>query len=146
MISTVCRTYMEGDLSNCPGRRRFISSLVATTGLATLSGCTALWDQTGATDVNVYNVAEESKTVSVAITATGSEEPHTSRTVEIDPGNTVHAVNRSKLPTNSSYTVEVAVENGPTETFEWDDPTVELAPLWVRVDGTENIKFLLQAG
>jgi hypothetical protein len=56
-------------------------------------------------------------------------------------------VNSGKLPTNtSSYTVQVSVEDGPSETFEWTDPSVELAPLWVRIDGTRNITFLLQAG
>jgi plastocyanin len=127
-------------------RRRFLTSLVTATGLGTLSGCTALWDQTGATDVTVHNAAEEAKTVSVTVTAAGAEEPHTARTVDIEPGDTVDPVNRSKLPTNDSYTVDVAVEDGPGETFEWDEPTLELAPLWVLVDASENIKFLLQAG
>lgn len=127
-------------------RRRFVKSLASAAGLASLSGCTALWDQTGATDVNAHNAAEESMTVSVTITPDGASEPHTARTLQIEPGDTVSPVNRSKLPTNDSYTVDVTVEDGPAETYEWDDPTLELAPLWVLVDGTENIKFLLQSG
>ena len=55
-------------------------------------------------------------------------------------------MNRSKLPTNSGYTVVVDIEDGPRETFEWDDPDLELAPLYVLIDETENVKFLLQAG
>jgi hypothetical protein len=40
----------------------------------------------------------------------------------------------------------VSVENGPSETFEWDDPVVDRAPLWILIDDGRNIRFLLQAG
>ena len=129
-----------------PSRRRVLSTTAAVVGTSAVAGCTALWDQTGATDVVVYNAAAERATVSVTITPTGAEEPHTSRTLDIPGGERVDPVNRSKLPTNSGYTVVVDVEDGPRETFEWDDPDLELAPLYVLVDETENIKFLLQAG
>jgi len=137
---------MEDDSSSGPGRREALTAVGAAAGLATLPGCTALWDQTGATDVILDSAATEPRTVSVTITPEGTEEPHTSRTLALEPGETVDPVNRSKLPTNSGYTVEVGVEDGPSETFEWTDPTLELAPLWVRVDDTENVAFLLQAG
>lgn len=127
-------------------RRRALATTAAVAGIATVPGCTALWDQTGATDVILYNAASGTRTVSVTITANGTEEPHTSRTLEIPANETIDPVNRSKLPTNTSYTVDVSVENGPSETFEWDDPAVEQAPLWIRIDDTRNIKFLLQAG
>lgn len=128
------------------GRRRILSAATAVASGVTLSGCATLWDQTGATDVVAYNAADEAQTVSITITAAGAEDPHTSRTLELSPSERVDPVNRSKLPTNSSYTVEVAVEGGPSETFEWKDPALELAPLYVFVDGTRNVKFLLQAG
>ncbi len=127
-------------------RRRYLSALVAVAGTASVAGCTSLWDQTGATDVIVHNVGEGQKTVSITITDTDAEARHTSRTVELDPGEKVDPVNRSKLPTNTSYAVEVTVGETTSETFEWDDPDVELAPLHVLVDDTRNIKFLLQAG
>lgn len=38
------------------------------------------------------------------------------------------------------------VDGGPSETFDWDGPDVELAPLYILIDETQNIKFLLQAG
>ncbi|MFW5974242.1 MAG: hypothetical protein ACOCPZ_02545 [Natrialbaceae archaeon] len=135
------------------GRRRSLLAMaaVATAGLA---GCS--WGQngngngmgnSGATDVIACNGASEPRTVTITVTEVDSDTPHTSRTLELSPGETVDPVNSGKLPTTaSSYTVEVSVENGPSETFEWEDPTVELAPLWVRVDETRNIKFLLQAG
>lgn len=126
------------------GRRRVLATMGAA-GAASLAGC-SLWDQTGATDVLAHNAAAESKTVSVTITETGADEPHTSRTLELDAGETVEPVNRSKSPTNASYTVEASVEDGPSETFDWDEPKVELAPLYVFVDDSRNIKFLLQAG
>jgi hypothetical protein len=128
------------------GRRRFLTTMAAVTGTVSLAGCSALWDQTGATEVAVYNVRAEPILVSVTITADDAEEPHTSRELEIDPGAKVDPVNRSKLPTNGSYAVRVDVDGGPTETFDWNDPDVELAPLYVLVDETRNVKFLLQAG
>lgn len=133
------------------GRRRILAALaaVATAGLA---GCS--WGQngngvgnSGATDVIACNGGSEPRTVTITVTAADSDTPHTSRTLELSPGETVDPVNSGKLPTTArSYTVEVTVENGPSETFEWEDPSVELAPLWVRVDESRNIKFLLQAG
>ena len=129
-----------------PGRRRFLTTLVAVAGTTSIAGCSALWDQTGATDVIVYNLRAEPIVVSVTITPTDAEEPHTARELEIDPGAKVDPVNRSKLPTNSSYSIMVEVDGGPSETFDWADPDVELAPLYIIVDETQNIKFLLQAG
>jgi len=129
-----------------PGRRRFLTALAAGAGTTSIAGCSALWDQTGATDVLVYNVRTEPLVVSVTITPTDAEEPHTARELEIAPGAKTDPVNRSKLPTNSSYSITVEVDGGPSETFDWDDPDVELAPLYILVDETQNIKFLLQAG
>jgi hypothetical protein len=135
------------DVPPTPTRRRVLG-IVATAGVAPVSGCSTLWEQPGATDVVLYNASPETETVSVGITDTGADAdtPHTSRTLTVSPGATVDPVNRSKLPTNTSYTVDVSVAGGPHETFEWADPTLELAPLYVLVDDTENIKFLLQAG
>lgn len=66
--------------------------------------------------------------------------------LELAPNERVDPVNDSKLPMNASYTGAVDVVGGPDETFEWTDPTVERAPLWVVVDGSDNIRFLLQTG
>lgn len=136
---------MSEESSEPPGRRRFLFAAAAA-GAATLAGCTAVWDQTGATDAIVRNATPEPKTVSVTITPDGAEEPHTSRTLDLPARGVVDPVNRSKLPTNDAYTVAVDVDGGPSETFEWTDPRVELAPLHVLIDGTGNVKFLLQAG
>ena len=129
-----------------PGRRRFLTAVAAVAGTTSIAGCSALWDQTGATAVVVYNLRTEPVVVSVTTTPTDTEEPHRARELEIAPGAKVDPVNRSKLPTNSSYSIAVEVDGGPSETFEWDDPDVELAPLYVLVDETQDIKFLLQAG
>lgn len=126
-----------------------MAAMASTTSLA---GCSLLQDQTGvgdsgATDVIVHNIAAEPKTVSITITDREAENPHTARTLTVSPEEIVDPVNSGKLPTNTSgYTVEVAVNNGPSETFDWTDPTVQLAPLWVQIDETQNIRFLLQAG
>lgn len=135
---------MQTDSSRTVGRRRALLTLATTAGVPTLAGC--FWTQPGATDVVIYNAASETRTVSVTITASDAEEPHTARSLEVPPDHLTDPVNRSKLPLTTDYTVAVAVEDGPSETFEWTDPTVERAPLYVFVDGTRNIKFLLQAG
>jgi hypothetical protein len=137
---------MGDDSSSGRSRRGTLAAAAAVAGVATVPGCAALWDQTGATDVVVDNAATGPRTVTVVITPDGAEEPHTSRTLALDPGETVDPVNRSKLPTNDGYTVEASVEDGPSETFEWSDPTLDLAPLWVRVDDAGTVTFLLQAG
>ena len=136
---------MDG-ISGSYDRRRFLAAVAGVTGSTALAGCSSVWQQTGATDVNVYNWADESKVVSITVTAADADEPHTARTLELGAGERVEPVNRSKLPTNSSYTVRVTVEDGPSETFAWEDPDVSLAPLYVLVDESRNIKFLLQAG
>lgn len=134
------------------GRRRVLTTMAAVASATSLAGCSSFLDRggvgdSGAADVTVHNAASEPKTVSVTITDADAEEPHTDRTLELSAGENVDSVNSGKLPTNtSSYTVEVGVENGPSETFTWTDPTVQRAPLWVLIDGTRNIKFLLQAG
>lgn len=134
------------DSSAGSSRRQFLVAMAGVTGTTALAGCSTVWQQTGATDVNVYNWAGESKVVSVTVTAADGDEPHTARTLELGAGERVESVNRSKLPTNTSYTVEATVEDGPSETFDWEDPDVSLAPLYVLVDESRNIKFLLQAG
>ena len=124
-------------------------AVAATAGLA---GCSSLQGETGvgdsgAADVIVTSAASGPRTVSITITEADADSPHTDRTLDLSPNETVDPVNSGKLPTNtSSYTVVVALEDGPSETFEWTDPSLELAPLWVRIDDSQNIRFLLQAG
>lgn len=101
--------------------RRQVCSTVGALGASTaLAGCSALWDQTGATDVALRNVADESLTVSVTIPSDGADGPQTEATVDL--------------------------AGGPNETFKWEDPTVELAPLLVVVDEGDDVDFLLKAG
>lgn len=131
--------------ANGLSRRQILGSIVATAGLGGAAGCLSM-GQLGASDVVAYNAADESKTISVTITAGDTEDPHTSRSMTVAPGQKIDPVNQSKLPLNTDYLIEVIVENGPSETFEWNDPTVERAPLYVFIDDTTNIKFLMQAG
>lgn len=136
---------MEDTESADLSRRQMLESLAVTAGITGLAGCFSV-DQVGASDVKIYNAAGEPKSIFVTITASESEEPHTSRALDVGSAEMIDPVNESKLPLNSNYRIEVAVENGPSETFEWEDPTVERAPLFVFIDDTWNIKFLLQAG
>ncbi|WP_135820927.1 hypothetical protein [Halostella litorea] len=136
-------------------RRRLLSALTVTGSIA-LSGCSAvtgLFGESdaksgphGATDVVAVNVGSERKRVSMTITDAGDGSRHTARTLQLDPAERADPVNDGKLPTNGEYTVEADVEDGPRETFEWDDPELARAPLWVLVDDSENVRFLLQAG
>lgn len=143
---------MEDGSSSHLGRRRILATVAAVTSATSIAGCSSLVGDngvgnSGATDVVAYSMASTPQTVSLTISDADAESPHTSRTLELSPGDVVDPVNDSKLPTNTStYTIEVTVEDGPSETFEWTDPTVSLAPLWVQIDDTQNIKFLLQAG
>jgi hypothetical protein len=129
-------------------------SLVTMTAVATMgiAGCGSTQDTDGvgnsfATDVIVHSAASDARTVSITITEIDAETAHTDSTLALSPGETVDPVNDGKLPANDGgYVVDVAVADGPNETFEWTDLSPELAPLWVRIDETENIKFLLQAG
>lgn len=143
---------MEDRSSSTLGRRQMLTTMAAVGSATGLVGCSSFLEgggvgDSGATDVIVHNSGPETERISISITAADDKDPRTDRTLDVPSGETIDPVNSAKLPTNTSqYTVEVAVENGPSETFEWTDPTVELAPLWVQVDGTRNIKFLLQAG
>ena len=140
------------DESSTESRRRLLATAALTT-TASIAGCSSLVGggggvgNSGATDVGIYSLASTVQTVSLTITDAEAEQPHTSKTVELAPGEVIEPVNDSKLPTNTSeYIIDVRVEDGPSETFEWIDPTVTLAPLWVRIDDSDNIRFLLQAG
>lgn len=127
------------------GRRRYLSGLAAFAGVTATAGC-SLWDQTGATDVVLYSLAADSVTVSVTITGTDASEPHTSRTLTVSPGETVDPVSDGKLPTNTSYTVDVTVEEGASETFDWEDPDLDLVPLYVIIEEPQTIEFAFHAG
>ena len=135
---------METDPSGRLGRRRLLAMLAAGASATSLAGCASVRDRSGvgdsgATDVIVHSIAAEPRTVSVTITAADAASPHTARTLAVAPGEVVDPVNAGKLPTNTDgYTVEVAVTDGPSETFEWTESTVQLAPLWVRIHGTQT--------
>jgi hypothetical protein len=130
------------DEPRSPDRRAFLGGAAAL-GASLTAGC-SLWRQTGAVDVEASNVADETKTVTFAITPKGADRPHTERSLELAPGEVVDRVNDGKLPTNDEYAVTVDVADGPRETFEWTDVDVERAPLLVLVDGSENVDFFLK--
>lgn len=126
-------------------RRQYLSAVAVFAGTIATAGCLS-WDQTGATDVIVYSLAADPATVSVTITDTDATDPHTTRMLEVSQGEKVNPVNRGKLPANTSYTVEVTVEEGASDAFEWNDPDLELAPLYVVIEDPQNIEFLFHAG
>lgn len=126
-------------------RRQCLSIAVVLAGAATSAGCLS-WNQTGATDVFVYSLAPSNTTVTVTITDIDSTEPHTSQTRTLSQGDQTGPVNDSKLPTNTSYTIEVAIEDGASGTFDWTDPDIELAPLYIAIEDSQTINFRFNAG
>ena len=142
---------MPDERASGASRRQFLASVAAASVTVGLAGCQTgpapdgVGDS-GATDVVAYSLASNPKTVSIRITELGAESPRTDRTLDVSPGEVVDPVNAGKLPTNTGYMVEVTVAGGPSETFEWAEPSVDLAPLWVQIDDSRNIHFLLQAG
>lgn len=125
-------------------RRGYLAAIGAT-GVA-LSGCLTIGGNHGATDVMAYSAATEPKTVLVEVRDADSDDPVASSEFDIDPGEEVGPINDGKLPTNGSYVVDVDVADGPSETFEWADPSLDRAPLYVLVDDSDNVDFLLKAG
>lgn len=123
-----------------------LRSVAAVGAAASVAGCGRLWSQPGASDVILVNATDAPLTVAVTITAADGDDPHTHRVLAVGARETVDPVNRSKLPLTKEYDVAVDVADGPGETFTWTDPDVSRAPLWVRLDGSRNVTFLLQAG
>lgn len=129
-----------------PSRRQL---LVATAGAASVgaAGCLSSGSSKGATDVVLHNERRESITVELTITAADASEPRHDVTVTLDPTEQATPTDDGKLPVGTDYTVDVAVRDGPSETYEWTDVRLELAPLHVLIDDSENnVIFALQNG
>lgn len=131
-------------------RRRVLSTVGAIGLSASLAGCSSADSGGhGATDVRLRNVADVALTVSVVITRENADESEVDQTFELAAHEAVRAVNDSKLPTGGDgYSVAVSIEGGPSQTFEWSDPDVRLAPLHILVDDdpqVDRIEFLLKA-
>lgn len=120
---------MEALTARGLNRRRYLATVTATGGALTSAGCTAIGANHGVTAVILYSVIGEPVTVSVTITEGDADEPRTERTAELSRGENLDPVNSSKLPTNSSYTIEVDVEDGTTERYDWSDPNLERSTL-----------------
>ena len=99
----------------------------------------------GATDVVVYNEANDAKSVTVTITDAHADQPRLETTVSLDRGERFTPTESESLPVDADYTVEVDVEQGPTETYHWPDVSLELAPLHVILSCRSEIYFELQS-
>jgi len=144
---------MDRNPSTGPTRRRVLGALAAA-GLGSVAGCNASSETTDspgagtsyATDLVACSVAGGEKTVAITVTAIGADTPRTERTLKLSPGDVVDPVNDGKIPGNGDgYTVEVDIDGGASETFEWTDIGPERAPLWVLIPDGGNIRFLLDA-
>lgn len=126
-------------MSPTPSRRAF---LAATVGVATVAaGCQS---NHGATGVVVHNERDESISVALTITDAGASDPRLDETLELESCEQETPTDDGKLPTNAEYSVAVDVTDGPSETFDWADVSLERAPLHVVIDASENILFALQ--
>lgn len=124
------------------------SALATGAGLlgTSLAGCSMLDVNKGATDVVLRNEATTPLSVTLTVTDDGAATPRLAETVTLEPSAVVTPTNDDKLPVSADYSVEVAVEGGPSETYEWTDVQLDLAPLHVILDGSSNILFALQVG
>lgn len=125
-------------------RRTVLGSIALTLSLA-FAGCSQ-YPSKGATDVKVHNLRTEPVSIAIRITADGGEQPRVERTLSLDSTDQAVPTRNDKLPIGSDYTVDIDIENGPTESFQWEDVSLDLAPLHVLVDDTSNIVFALQSG
>lgn len=123
---------------------RCLSALAGFAGLTATAGCSAI-DQPGATDIILYSSETEPLTGSAVVTDTDAAESHTSRTLSVSQAK-IGPVNRGKPPTNASYTIEVAVREGTSKTFDWTDPYLDLAPLHVLINDSQTIELLFNTG
>jgi len=120
--------------------RREMLATISATGAAALAGCPGS-ESSGASDVILLNMMEDLQEVSVEI-----GEDVLERTMEVDPNGKIDPINEEKLPLNSDYTIKVDVTDGPSESFDWEDPSFERAPLWIILQNDKNILFMLEAG
>jgi hypothetical protein len=102
----------------------------------------------GATSVHIHNETNEPVTLSMVVTDT-DDETRLDETVTVDPLDEVDPFDEHHLgllPEGTDYTVTIDVENGPSETFQWQDVRIGLAPLHVIIDGSSDLLFTLGAG
>lgn len=129
-----------------PSRRRLLAATAAAASVGA-AGCLSPGSSKGATDVVVHNERRETITVELTITAADESEPRHDVTVSLDSTEQATPTDDGKLPVGTDYTVDVDVRDGPAETYEWTDVRLELAPLHVIVDDSENnVTFAVQIG
>lgn len=141
-------------------RRSLLAACPALVG-GSLAGCTMMQDERakegagrGATSIIIHNETNSSQSVSVTATdsdgktwidVTDTVDAHT----HVDPislENSKRPGQRvSKLPEGNDYTVDVTVDGGVSQTLEWEDVTLDLAPLRLIIIDRSYIAFTLQA-
>lgn len=104
----------------------------------------------GATSVVIHNGTNETMSLSFSVADMDDNgTPRVKETVTLDPLEQIDPINEqhlSKLPVGGNYIITIDVEGGPSETFQWQDVRLELAPLHVIVEGNSNILFALAVG
>ena len=136
---------LSDDSTDRPARRTVLGG--SATLLAGLAGCSLGGGTSkGATDVVLNSMAPEPVEVTLTISDAGADEPRMDRTVELDTGERATPTDDGKLPGGGDYDVTVDVADGPTETYQWRDVTLERAPMHVILNGSQNVFFTLQVG
>jgi len=129
-----------------PSRRKLLAATAAAASVG-VAGCLSPGSSKGATDVVLHNERSEPVTVELTITAADESEPRHDVTLSLDPTEQATPTDDGKLPVGTDYTVEADVRDGPSETYEWTDVRLELAPLHVLIDDSENnVVFAVQVG
>lgn len=141
-------------------RRSLLAACPVLVG-GSLAGCTMTQDEranegsgTGATSIIIHNETNTSQSVSVTATdSDGKTWIDVTDTIDahkhVDPLSLENAKRTdqrvSQLPVGNDYTIDVAVDGGVSQTLEWEDVTLDLAPLRLLVIDKSYIAFTLQA-
>lgn len=132
--------------------------LLAAIGSSVMAGCQSMvmgnkegettGSRKGATSVRIHNETNEPVTLSIVVTDK-DDETRLDEMVTLDPLDEVDPIAEQylgQLPEGTDYTVNIDVENGPSETFQWQDVRIGLAPLHVIFDGSSDLLFTVVAG
>ncbi|WP_254543305.1 hypothetical protein [Halomarina pelagica] len=97
-----------------------------------ISGAGCLSSSRGATDIDISNETTDEITVTIAVTSIDDSDIIVEETMSLSP-NEEQTVN-NKVLMHTDNLVEVTVQNGPSDTYEWNDA---VSPLAVRVTNGE---------
>lgn len=108
-------------------------------GVIAITGCsTPFGTSRGATDIEIKNMTEQSLQVAVEVIMQDSDDSLVDESVSVEAGETKTINN--KIMMGTACEVSVAVDGGPSDTYQWDDPSHPLLAQLTK--DTVNFKIL----